>query len=339
MSSDDPQTSGDEDEDPSDYRRGGYHPVKIGDRFSDGRYTVLSKLGWGHFSTVWLSWDKANSQAVALKIQKSAKRYAEAAKDEVKLLRQVAQSEASGWVSLLYDSFQHRGVNGLHHAMVFEVLGDNLLSLIKATKYKGLAMPVVRSVARAILLALDHLHARLRIIHTDLKPENVLCTLHPQQIQAMVDAARSQLEAPGAQGSLAAQLTAQCAIGEAGGAAPGSAPFAPGLAPGDAPLSKNQKKRLKKKAQQREKQDGDHEGCADPAGAAPEEAEAAEVAEAAEQTGGGAKAAPAAVPASDASTAPAATKAATKAGGASAPEWRQVTCDCCLFVPLPALDT
>ena len=33
----------------------------------------------------------------------------------------------------------------------------------------------------------------------------------------------------------------------------------------------------------------------------------------------------------------AATKAATKAGGASAPEWRQVTCDCCLFVSLPAL--
>ena len=208
MSSDEPQTSGDEDEDPRDYRRGGYHPVKIGDRFSDDRYTVLAKLGWGHFSTVWLSWDKANSRAVALKIQKSAKRYAEAAKDEVKLLKQVAQSEARSGdhhVALLYDSFQHRGVNGLHHAMVFEVLGDNLLSLIKATKYKGLAMPLVRSVASAVLLALDHLHARLRIIHTDLKPENILCTLHPQQIQAMVDAARAQLDAPEAQGNATAE--------------------------------------------------------------------------------------------------------------------------------------
>ena len=297
MSSDEPQTSGDEDEDPRDYRRGGYHPVKIGDRFSDDRYTVLAKLGWGHFSTVWLSWDKANSRAVALKIQKSAKRYAEAAKDEVKLLKQVAQSEARSGdhhVALLYDSFQHRGVNGLHHAMVFEVLGDNLLSLIKATKYKGLAMPLVRSVASAVLLALDHLHARLRIIHTDLKPENILCTLHPQQIQAMVDAARAQLEAPEAQGGLpadpaadglSAQLGARCTIGEAGGAAPSSAPpFAPGVASGGAPLSKNQKKRLKKKAQ-REKQAGGQQGpAADPdrvaeAGEAGEAAEAAEAAE------------------------------------------------------------
>ncbi|KAL3613208.1 hypothetical protein CASFOL_042899 [Castilleja foliolosa] len=39
------------------YRRGGYHIVRIGDTFKDERYIVQSKLGWGHFSTVWLSWD------------------------------------------------------------------------------------------------------------------------------------------------------------------------------------------------------------------------------------------------------------------------------------------
>lgn len=33
--------------------RGGYHPVVIGDVF-DNRYRVVRKLGWGHFSTVWL---------------------------------------------------------------------------------------------------------------------------------------------------------------------------------------------------------------------------------------------------------------------------------------------
>lgn len=35
---------------------GGYHLVKIGDLFN-GRYHVIRKLGWGHFSTVWLAWD------------------------------------------------------------------------------------------------------------------------------------------------------------------------------------------------------------------------------------------------------------------------------------------
>ncbi|KAG5830652.1 hypothetical protein ANANG_G00312930 [Anguilla anguilla] len=45
-----------EQEDPADYCKGGYHPVKIGDLFN-GRYHVIRKLGWGHFSTVWLCWD------------------------------------------------------------------------------------------------------------------------------------------------------------------------------------------------------------------------------------------------------------------------------------------
>jgi len=35
---------------------GGYYPVQIGDLFN-GRYHVVRKLGWGHFSTVWLCWD------------------------------------------------------------------------------------------------------------------------------------------------------------------------------------------------------------------------------------------------------------------------------------------
>jgi len=46
-----------EDEGVDEYRRGGYHAVRIGDWFHNGRYVVHRKLGWGHFSTVWLAWD------------------------------------------------------------------------------------------------------------------------------------------------------------------------------------------------------------------------------------------------------------------------------------------
>lgn len=46
-----------DEEDWEDYVKGGYHPVHIGDSFSDGRYVIVRKLGWGHFSTVWLAKD------------------------------------------------------------------------------------------------------------------------------------------------------------------------------------------------------------------------------------------------------------------------------------------
>ena len=75
-----------EQEDAKDYKKGGYHPVKIGDLFQQ-RYHVVRKLGWGHFSTVWLCWDRTMSRFVALKVVKSASHYTETALDEIKLLR------------------------------------------------------------------------------------------------------------------------------------------------------------------------------------------------------------------------------------------------------------
>lgn len=39
------------------YCEGGYHPVNLGDKFKDGRYEVVHKLGWGGYSTVWLAKD------------------------------------------------------------------------------------------------------------------------------------------------------------------------------------------------------------------------------------------------------------------------------------------
>ncbi|KAL9413280.1 hypothetical protein AB3S75_041867 [Citrus x aurantiifolia] len=165
-----------EDEGTEDYRRGGYHAVRIGDTFKNGRYVVQSKLGWGHFSTVWLTWDTQTSHYVALKVQKSAQHYTEAAMDEIKILKQIADGDPDDkkCVVKLLDHFKHSGPNGQHVCMVFEYLGDNLLTLIKYTDYRGVPLHMVKEICYYILVGLDYLHRELSIIHTDLKPENVL---------------------------------------------------------------------------------------------------------------------------------------------------------------------
>ncbi|EOY08071.1 Ser/arg-rich protein kinase 4 isoform 1 [Theobroma cacao] len=165
-----------EDEGTEDYRRGGYHAVRIGDTFKNGRYVVQSKLGWGHFSTVWLAWDTQLSHYVALKVQKSAQHYTEAAMDEITILQQIADGdkEDKKCVVKLLDHFKHSGPNGQHVCMVFEYLGDNLLTLIKYSDYRGLPIHMVKEICYHILVGLDYLHRELSIIHTDLKPENIL---------------------------------------------------------------------------------------------------------------------------------------------------------------------
>ncbi|CAJ0941216.1 unnamed protein product, partial [Mesorhabditis belari] len=177
-----------EQEDPKDYRKGGYHPVNIGDVFN-GRYHVIRKLGWGHFSTVWLCWDTTGMRFVALKIVKSADHYTEAALDEIKLLTAVRESDAGDVgrerVVQLLDEFNVNGINGTHVCMVFEVLGCNLLKMIIRTNYTGLPLELVRRIIKQVLEGLAYLHEKCEIIHTDIKPENVLVTMSHEEIKVM----------------------------------------------------------------------------------------------------------------------------------------------------------
>ena len=77
----------------------------------------------------------------------------------------------------LLNSFIHTGANGSHFIMVFEILGVNLLEIMKRYDYKGIPIPIVRRMSKQILLGLDYLHRFCKIIHTDLKPENVIISL------------------------------------------------------------------------------------------------------------------------------------------------------------------
>ncbi|CAO2648056.1 Nn.00g089780.m01.CDS01 [Neocucurbitaria sp. VM-36] len=167
-----------DEEDSEDYCKGGYHPVQVGEEYKDGKYTIVRKLGWGHFSTVWLSRDNNTGKHVALKVVRSAAHYTETALDEIKLLKKVvdANKDHPGrkHVVSLLDSFNHKGPNGVHVCMVFEVLGENLLGLIKRWNHRGIPMPLVKQITKQVLLGLDYLHRECGIIHTDLKPENVL---------------------------------------------------------------------------------------------------------------------------------------------------------------------
>ncbi|CAB3222280.1 unnamed protein product [Arctia plantaginis] len=177
-----------EQEDSADYCKGGYHPVKIGDLFLN-RYHVTRKLGWGHFSTVWLCWDLVDKRFVALKVVKSAPHFTETALDEIKILKAVRDSDPADpkrnkTVQLLND-FKITGVNGTHVCMVFEVLGHHLLKLILKSNYRGIPRDNVKTIIRQVLEGLDYLHTKCKIIHTDIKPENVLVCVDEPYIRKL----------------------------------------------------------------------------------------------------------------------------------------------------------
>ncbi|KAJ7785901.1 CMGC/SRPK protein kinase [Mycena metata] len=174
-----------DEESPAEYNTGGYLPVKLSDTFKHGRYRVLRKLGWGHFSTVWLVKDTQLNRHSALKVVKSAGRYAETARDEIKLLSRVASVSPlhPGRQHLVsfFDSFTHQGPEASHICIVFEPLGEHLLALIERNKVKGVPRALVKVIAKQVLLALEYLHDECDLVHTDIKPENIRDMLNSAQ--------------------------------------------------------------------------------------------------------------------------------------------------------------
>jgi len=81
----------------------------------------------------------------------------------------------------------HYGANGDHFIMVFEILGVNLLEIMKRYDYRGIPMPLVRRIAKQVLVGLDYLHRICKIIHTDLKPENAIVALGEEELGQIVE--------------------------------------------------------------------------------------------------------------------------------------------------------
>ncbi|KAM3846214.1 SRSF protein kinase 3 isoform 1-T1 [Vipera latastei] len=236
-----------EQEDPRDYCRGGYYPVKIGDLFN-GRYHVVRKLGWGHFSTVWLCWDIQRKRFVALKVVKSAVHYTETAVDEIKLLKCVRDSDPNDLkrenIVQLIDDFKISGINGVHVCMVLEVLGHQLLKWIIKSNYQGLPIPCVKSILCQVLQGLDYLHTKCKIIHTDIKPENILLCVDECYIRRLAAEATlwQQTGGPPPSGSAALHPRKACP----GVMSDGAVTWGP-LISQNGKLSKNKRKKLKRK--------------------------------------------------------------------------------------------
>ena len=125
----------------------------------------------------------------ALKVIKSAGRYSETARDEIRLLRQVTNASPShpgrAHIVSFLDSFTHTVSSTAHICIAFEPLGANLLSLIDKNRRKGVPPCVVKSISRQILLGLQYLHDECDLVHTDIKPENI------SQLHVILHAARA----------------------------------------------------------------------------------------------------------------------------------------------------
>eukprot|EP01122_Echinamoeba_exundans_P018079 TRINITY_DN9992_c0_g1_i1.p1 TRINITY_DN9992_c0_g1~~TRINITY_DN9992_c0_g1_i1.p1 ORF type:complete len:721 (+),score=82.92 TRINITY_DN9992_c0_g1_i1:343-2505(+) len=171
-----------------------YYPVRVNETLQNGRYRVVSLLGRGSFGivvrAVVIDDSAAPNTEVAIKILRKGASFLAQGKREWQVLQYIRKHQSPT------DESQNFVVNALdcffqneHFCIVFELLSDTLYELLQrswamaATPASGSAPParpglslrMVCKMAHQLLCALVTLRG-LRIIHADLKPENVALT-------------------------------------------------------------------------------------------------------------------------------------------------------------------
>ncbi|TCD60316.1 hypothetical protein EIP91_010354 [Steccherinum ochraceum] len=139
------------------------------------RYEIIDTLGKGSFGQVLHCRDHCSGESVAIKIIRNKKRFHHQALVEIKILDSLRKwdSDEKHHVIKMTEHFYFRG----HLCIAMELLSINLYELIKANGFVGFTTALIRRFTSQMLqsLALMRHH---RIVHCDLKPENVLLR-HP----------------------------------------------------------------------------------------------------------------------------------------------------------------
>ena len=147
-------------EDLEGYCYGGYHPVRLGDEFSESRYRIIHKLGYGAFSTVWLARDRLMNRYVSLKIVKAKhSQMNQEHKVGHRLLHGDPDHPGHPYVLTFLDHFSFDGPNGQHRCLVNEVVGPNIVTLQGATQSGLFPIDTARRLTAQLIHGLAYVHS------------------------------------------------------------------------------------------------------------------------------------------------------------------------------------
>ena len=155
------------------------------------RYEIVGFLGKGSFGQVVKAHDVKENKFVALKVIRNRKRFHAQALVEVKILKHLNDNDKDGRHHCIemssHFTFRH------HLCITFELLSINLYEFIKNNNFRGLSLALIRKFALQILNSLQYLSEQ-KIIHCDLKPENLLLVSSTKSDIKMIDFGSSCFE-------------------------------------------------------------------------------------------------------------------------------------------------
>ena len=133
------------------------------------KYLVLKYLGRGTFSKVWLVLDIVQNDYLALKVQEPDD--LDEMEHEIKVLNMI---ESNSRLGKKIEDFEVKVHGYQTHAMVMELLGDNIGNIIGEIPSE-LRLKTIKRLFYEIVEGIEILHKH-NIIHLDMKVDNILLT-------------------------------------------------------------------------------------------------------------------------------------------------------------------
>ncbi|KAJ5703237.1 hypothetical protein N7488_010785 [Penicillium malachiteum] len=142
------------------------------------RYRIITKLGYGAYSTVWLALTKYVSLKVSVQADRSYGKNSHVF-NELSMLRRLerfANEDHQGldFTRLARDIFEIESLGGLHYCIVFQPQGNSVRALQETFHNAKIPKFLLKSLIHRLFFSVNWLHATCGVAHTDISPPNVL---------------------------------------------------------------------------------------------------------------------------------------------------------------------
>ena len=136
----------------------------------NNRYKLEHVVGKGHFASVYKAHDTASHASVAIKML--GWEYMEDARAEQVILQRINEADKKGRkkVVKLLAAFTHQN----YFCFVMPLLGDSLSKRRFGLREGNVQRAQLQLLAKQLAEALTFIHGKCALVHTDLKPDNIL---------------------------------------------------------------------------------------------------------------------------------------------------------------------
>ncbi|EGD97359.1 CMGC protein kinase [Trichophyton tonsurans CBS 112818] len=173
-----------------DYKADRFYPVKLGEVF-EGRFQVIAKLGFGSSSTIW------RHEYVALKVYVHTSKYLREPPFYDQISRHLTNTKSQYErqnIRRVLSTFQLAGPHGIHPVLVCEASQMSLRDMKTVFFPNGFEESFVKAATIELLKAVDFLHTRAGVVHTDIHPGNLLLGLYNNNVLQVLE--EMELDSP-----------------------------------------------------------------------------------------------------------------------------------------------